>query len=326
MAIVAVTSSLPGAGLDRLSAMHEGRRHPRGSPLEPAELAEFAAGADALLTLLSDRVDASVFVACPRLKVVANVAVGVNNIDLDTARAAGVWVTNTPDVLTEATADFTMALLLAVTRRLVEGDRVMRAGAFTGWRPDYMMGSGLQRRVLGIVGLGRIGRAVARRALAFGMTVHAYDPTPPGKPDVEVTLFAELDALLPTIDVLTLHTPLTPSTRRLIDSRRLALLPRGAYLVNTSRGEVVDEAALVAALESGQLAGAALDVYEREPDVHPGLPGRDDVVLAPHLGSATRETRAAMADLAIDNVLAVLAGRRPPTPVVEGSSQLTVDS
>ena len=317
MAIVAVTSSLPGSGLDRLAAMHEVRRHPRGSPLEPAELAKFAAGADALVTLLSDRVDASVFAACPRLRVVANVAVGVNNIDLDAARAAGVWVTNTPDVLTEATADFTMALLLAVTRRLVEGDRVMRAGGFTGWRPDYMMGSGLQRRVLGIVGLGRIGRAVARRALAFGMTVHAYDPTPPGKPDVEVTLFADLDALLPTVDVLTLHTPLTPSTRRLIDSRRLALLPRGAYLVNTSRGEVVDEAALVAALESGQLAGAALDVYEREPDVHPGLPGRDDVVLAPHLGSATRETRAAMADLAIDNVLAVLAGRRPPTSVVE---------
>jgi glyoxylate reductase len=212
-----------------------------------------------------------------------------------------------------------MALLLALTRRLVEGDRVMRAGRFTGWRPDYMLGAGLQGRVLGIVGLGRIGRAVARRALAFGMTVHAHDPAPTPEAGVAVTTFAELDALLPTVDFLTLHCPLLPSTRRLIDARRLALLPRGAYLVNASRGEVVDEAALVAALERGHLAGAALDVYEREPEVHPGLLGRDDVVLAPHLGSATRETRAAMADLAIDNALAVLAGRRPPTPVVEGS-------
>ena len=319
MAVVAVTSPLPGAGLDRLAAAHEVRRHPRGSPLEPGELAEFAADADALVTLLLDRVDASVFAACTRLKVVANVAVGVNNVDLEAARKAGVWVTNTPDVLTEATADLTMALLLAVTRRLVEGDRVVRAGRFTGWRPDYMLGAGLQGRVLGIVGLGRIGRAVARRALAFGMTVNAHDPAPPPEAGVAVTTFAELDALLPTVDFLTLHCPLLPSTRRLIDARRLALLPRGAYLVNASRGEVVDETALVAALERGHLAGAALDVYEREPEVHPALLGRDDVVLAPHLGSATRETRAAMADLAIDNVLAVLAGRRPPTPVVEGS-------
>jgi len=317
MAVVAVTSELPGTGLERLAAVHEVRRHPRGSPPSAAELAALAAGADALVTLVSDRVDAALLAACPSVRVVANVAVGVNNVDLEAARAAGVWVTNTPDVLTEATADFTMALLLAVTRRLVEGDRVVRAGAFTGWRPDYMLGVGLQGRVLGIVGLGRIGRAVARRALAFGMTVHAHDPAPPADPGFPVTLFSSLDAMLPTVDVLTLHCPLLPATRRLIDARRLALLPRGAYLVNASRGEVVDEAALVAALERGHLAGAALDVYEREPEVHPGLPGRDDVVLAPHLGSATRETRAAMVDLAIDNVLAVLAGRRPPTPVVE---------
>ena len=317
MAVVAVTSELPGTGLERLAAVHEVRRHPRGSPPSAAELAALAAGADALVTLVSDRVDAALLAACPSVRVVANVAVGVNNVDLEAARAAGVWVTNTPDVLTEATADFTMALLLAVTRRLVEGDRVVRAGAFTGWRPDYMLGVGLQGRVLGIVGLGRIGRAVARRALVFGMTVHAHDPAPPAGPGLPVTLFSSLDAMLPTVDVLTLHCPLLPATRRLIDARRLALLPRGAYLVNASRGEVVDEAALVAALERGHLAGAALDVYEREPEVHPGLPGRDDVVLAPHLGSATRETRAAMVDLAIDNVLAVLAGRRPPTPVVE---------
>jgi glyoxylate reductase len=321
MAVVAVTSPLPGTALDRLAQAHEVRRHPRGAPLQPAELAQFAAGADALVTLLSDGVNASVFAACPHLRVIANVAVGVNNVDLEAARAAGVWVTNTPDVLTEATADFTMALILAVTRRLVEGDRVVRAGAFTGWRPDYMLGAGLQGRVLGIVGLGRIGRAVARRALAFGLTVHAHEPAAPAAPGFTVTLFDSLDEMLPTVDLLTLHCPLLPSTRGLIDARRLALLPRGAYLVNTSRGEVVDEAALVAALERGHLAGAALDVYEREPEVHPGLLGRDNVVLAPHLGSATHETRTAMADLAIDNVLAVLAGRRPPTPVVESGNR-----
>ena len=317
MGIVAVTSPLPGDGLRRLAGVHQVRMHPTGSPVSGDELAAFAAGADALVTLLADRVDARVFAACPGLRIVANVAVGYNNIDADAARAAGVWVTNTPDVLTEATADLTWALILAVTRRVVEGDRVLRGGGFTGWRPDFMLGAGLQERVLGIVGMGRIGRAVARRAAGFGVRVRYHDRVPVAPEHAAGAAFvAGLDELLAGADILSLHTPATPDTRHLLDARRLHLLPRGAYVVNTSRGEVVDEAALVAALEDGHLGGAGLDVYEREPAVHPGLLGRSDVVLLPHLGSATLTARVAMADVAIENVLAALAGRTPPTPVV----------
>ena len=317
MGVVAVTSPLPGDGLRRLAGEHLVRMHPTGSPISGAELAAFAAGADALVTLLADRVDARVFAACPGLRIVANVAVGYNNIDAEAARAAGVWVTNTPDVLTEATADLTWALVLAVTRRVVEGDRVLRSGGFTGWRPDFMLGAGLQERVLGIVGMGRIGRAVARRAAGFGVRVRYHDQAPVAAEHASgATFVADLDELLAGADIVTLHTPATPGTRHLLDARRLHRLPRGAFVVNTSRGEVVDEAALVAALEDGHLGGAGLDVYEREPAIHPGLLGRSDVVLLPHLGSATLTARVAMADVAIENVLAVLAGRTPPTPVV----------
>ncbi|HPC84254.1 MAG TPA: D-glycerate dehydrogenase [Thermoanaerobaculaceae bacterium] len=316
MSEVAVTAPLPGTALDRLAAVHRVRVRPPGPPLAGAELAAFVGGAEACICLLADRVGAEVFSACPRLRVVANYAVGVNNIDLVAAGRAGVVVTNTPDVLTEATADLTWALILAVSRRVLEGDRMVRQGRFEGWRPDLLLGPGLQGKTLVVVGLGRIGTAVACRGVAFGMRVVAYTRSraaaPPG---VECELAGDLDAVLPRADVLTLHCPLTPETRGLIDARRLGLLPPGAILVNTSRGEVVDESALVAALEAGRLSGAGLDVYEREPAVHPGLVGRDDVVLLPHLGSATRETRAAMADLTVDNVLAVLAGRPPLTPV-----------
>ncbi|MGV8039888.1 MAG: 2-hydroxyacid dehydrogenase [Thermoanaerobaculaceae bacterium] len=226
-------------------------------------------------------------------------------------------MTNTPDVLTEATADLAWALILAVSRRLLEGDHMVREGRFGGWKPDLLLGQGLQGKTLGVVGLGRIGTAVARRGVAFGMRVVAHTrPLPTGPLEIPCELVGELDDLLPRAYVLTLHCPLTPETRGLLDARRLTLLPRGAILVNTSRGEVVDEGALVAALEAGRLSGAGLDVYEREPAVHPGLVGRDDVVLLPHLGSATREARSAMADLAVDNVLAVLAGHPPLTPVV----------
>jgi glyoxylate reductase len=319
MAEVAVTYPIPGGGLDRLRAAHAVRVHVDGAAVGGAELAAFVGDAQALVPLVSNRVDTAVFAACPRLCVVANVGVGVNNIDLHAAAAAGVWVTNTPDVLTEATADLTWGLILAVTRRIVEGDRVVREGAFPGWRPDYMLGVGLQGKTLGIVGMGRIGRAVARRAPAFGMTVRFADPEPPTAEARSLGEWvAELDDLLPQVDVLSLHTPLLPATARLIDARRLRLLRRGAFLVNASRGEVVDEAGLVEVLSEGHLGGAALDVFEHEPAVHPGLLARRDVVLLPHLGSATRETREAMADLAVDNALAVLSGRRPATVVVEG--------
>ncbi len=317
MTEVAVTAPLPGTALERLGRTYRVRVRPPGPPLAGAELAAFVGTADACICLLADRVTAEVFRACRRLRIVANYAVGVNNLDLAAAAEAKVVVTNTPDVLTEATADLAWALILAVSRRLLEGDRLVREGRFDGWQPELLLGSGLQGKTLGVVGLGRIGTAVARRGVAFGMRVIAHTrKRPSAHPGFECELVEDLEAFLPRVDVLTLHCPLTSETRGLMDARRLALLPRGAILVNTSRGEVVDEGALVAALEAGRLDGAGLDVFEREPAVHPGLVGRCDVVLLPYLGSATRDTRAAMADLAVDNVLAVLEGRPPLTPVV----------
>jgi glyoxylate reductase len=317
MGEVAVTAALPGDAVARLATHHQVRVRDPGPGLAGRDLATFVGSADALICLLADRVAAEVFALCPRLKVVANYAVGVNNVDLEAARTSGVWVTNTPDVLTGATADLTWGLILAVARRLAEGDRLVRSGGYTGWRPDLMLGMGLQGKTLGIVGMGRVGRAVARRAGAFGLRVCCTSGHPPAPSEARgIEYVAEVDTLLPQADILSLHCPLTTQTRFLMNARRLHLLPRGALLINTSRGEVVDETALVAALEDGHLGGAGLDVYEHEPEVHPGLVRRDDVVLLPHLGSATREARAAMADLAVDNVLAVLAGGAPPAPVI----------
>jgi glyoxylate reductase len=273
----------------------------------------------ALMCLLTDRVDGPVLDAGPGLRIVANIAVGFDNIDLAAARARGVVVTNTPDVLTEATADFTWGLILAVTRRLPEGERLLRRGGWTGWALDFMLGSDLRGKQLGIVGLGRIGRAVAARAGPFGMRV-AFTTLDAAAPDPSADGFPwrrmGLDELLSTSDVVSFHVPLTPATRHLLDRRTILRMKRRAYLVNTSRGPVIDEAALAWALREGLLAGAALDVYEQEPRVHPDLLGLENVVLAPHLGSATVETRTAMADLAARNVLAVLSGSPPLTPVV----------
>jgi len=321
MAEFAVTSLLPGGVIEPVRARHRVRISGLGRPLAGDELIHFVGAADALVCNVADRVDDAVLAGCPTVRVVANVGVGVDNIDLEAARERGVWVTNSPDVLTEATADLTWALILAVTRRVVAGDRLIRSGTRWAWRPDFFLGVGLQGKTLGIVGMGRIGRAVARRALAFGLTVRCHDRARIGDADaLGTTYVAELDDLLAGSDILTLHCPLSDDTRHLLDERRLRLLPRGAFLINTSRGPVVDEAALAEVLESGHLGGAALDVFEHEPAVHPGLLLRDDVVLLPHLGSATLETRTAMAQLALDNALAVLEGRPPPTPVVEGRS------
>lgn len=313
MAEIAVTAPLPGSALERLSGIHEVRVRPAGAPLGGEDMAEFAGSAVALISLLADRVDRTVFSRCPTLQVVANYAVGFNNIDVGAASEAGVWVTNTPDVLTDATADCAWALLLAVARRVLEGDRLVRSGDFSGWQPDLLLGSGLQGKNLGIVGFGRIGQAVARRGAAFGMEILYHAPRPANW--TRALYFEDLDALLAESDVVSLHCPLTPDTHHLLDQRRLALLRPEAILINTSRGEVVDEPALVDALAGRRLAGAGLDVYEREPAVHPGLLSLENVVLLPHVGSATREARAAMAELAVDNVLAALSGRRPPTPV-----------
>ncbi len=319
MAEIAVTSLLPGGVVDPVRASHRVRVSGVERPLVGDDLVRFVGEADALVCNVTDRVDAAVLDACPRLVVVANVGVGVDNIDLEAARRRGVWVTNTPDVLTEATADLTWALILAVTRRVAEGDRLIRSRAAWQWRPDYFLGTGLQGKTLGIVGMGRIGRAVARRAAAFGLTVRCHDRARIGEADAMGTTYvADLDELLASSAIVSLHCPLDAQTRHLLDERRLRLLPRGAFVINTSRGPVIDEDALVRVLESGHLGGAGLDVYEREPEVHAGLLRRDDVVLLPHLGSATLETRAAMSQLALDNALAVLAGHRPATPVVEG--------
>jgi glyoxylate reductase len=259
-------------------------------------------------------VSRAVFEACPELKVVANVAVGYNNIDVAAARERGVVVTNTPDVLTEASADLTWALILSITRRIVEGDRLVRAGGWKGWALDFMLGSDLRGKQLGVIGFGRIGQAVAARASAFGMRVAYQSRKVVGPPDYQPMPY---DRLMATSDVVTLHCPLTDETRHLIDQKSLARMKRSAYLVNTSRGPVVDESALVWALKNRIIAGAALDVYENEPHVHPDLARLENVVLAPHLGSATTETRTAMADLAVHNVIAVLTGNPPLTPVQE---------
>jgi glyoxylate reductase len=314
---VAVTRPLPPPGTGplrdaglRVVANHEDR------VLEPAELVALVADADALICTLSDRIDDAVLAAAPRLRVVANVAVGFDNVDVAAARARGVVVTTTPHVLTEATADMAWALLLAAARRLVEGDRTVRDGTWPGWAPTQLLGQPVWGRRLGIVGLGAIGRAVARRAHGFGMEV-AYTNRRRLAPEVEAELGVvplDLDELFATSDVVSLHAPLHPDTRHLVDARRLALMKPTAVLVNTARGALVDEGALVRALDEGSLFAAGLDVYEHEPVVHLGLLDRDDVVLAPHLGSATTAARSAMVELCVGNVLDVLAGRPPRTP------------
>jgi glyoxylate reductase len=270
---------------------------------------------DVLVCLLTDTIDAAAIDAAgPDLRIIANVAVGYNNIDVAAARARGVIVTNTPGVLTNATAEFTWALILGVTRRLTEGERLLRSGRWRGWALDLLTGMELDGKQLGIIGAGRIGRAVAARAPAFGMRVVFSGRGGRGEP-VDGHPVVSLDELLVRSDVVSLHVPLTEETRHLIDRRALARMRRTAYLINTARGPVVDEDALVWALGERLIAGAALDVYEREPEVHPGLLELEQVVLQPHTASATRETRTAMAELAVRNVAAVLAGDPPVTPV-----------
>jgi glyoxylate reductase len=270
------------------------------------ELAARVAGKQGLISMVTDAVDRTVIEAGTSLQVIANAAVGYNNIDVAAARERGIIVTNTPGVLTDATADLTWALILAVTRRLGEGERWVRRREWPGWAFDQLLGMELRGKQLGIIGYGRIGRAVAARAAGFGMTVVHNSRSGDGMP---------MDRLLSTSDVVSLHVPLTPETTHLIDQPALARMKRTAYLINTSRGPVVDEAALAWALKNRLIAGAALDVYEREPIVHDELFALENVVLAPHLGSATSETRTAMADLAVRNVIAVLSGEAPITPV-----------
>ena len=307
---VFATASLPGRRFSALSSQCELVVWGGPLPIPRDALLRGVAGADGLLCLLTDPVDAAVLDAAgPQLRCVATCSVGVDHVDVAACAASGVSVCHTPGVLTEATADLTWALILATTRRVVEADRFVRQGRFEGWRHNLMLGLDLHGASLGVVGRGRIGAAVARRAGGFGMHVLFHDP---GAGEVPQSWeAAPLDELLARADVVSLHVPLTGATRHLINAARLAGMKRGAYLVNTSRGPVVDERALVQALRSGHLAGAGLDVYEDEPNLADGLAELNQVVLLPHLGSAARTTRAHMADLVVADLLAVLGGDEP---------------
>ena len=273
-------------------------------------------GADALVSLLTDRVDGALMDAAgPSLRVIGQVAVGYDNVDVAAARARGIVVTHTPGVLTESVAEFTWALIFAITRRLVEGDRLLRRGGWKGWALDFLPGMELSGKQLGIVGAGRIGRAVARRAAAFGVTPVFAARAGATAGTIDGHAVMSFDELLVSADIVSLHVPLTPATKHLVDKRVLARMRRSAFLINTARGPVVDEEALAWALGEHLIAGAALDVYEREPAVHPALLPLENVVLAPHLGSATVGTRTKMGMIAVDNLLAVCMGQCPPNCV-----------
>lgn len=317
MSRIVVTGRIPDAGLEILRSTGELWAWNGDDPIPVDVRDEQLASADAAVTLLTDRVDDAFLDAAPKLRIVANVAVGYNNVDVAACRARGVVVTNTPDVLTDATADLAMALTLMVTRRLGEGERLIRSQAPWKWGMHMMLGTGLQGRRLGIVGMGAIGQAFARRATAFGMTVvyhnrRALDAATESALDADLV---DLHELLETSDLVSLNCPYTEATHHLIDEAALSRMRSSAFLINTARGPIVDEAALVVALRERRIAGAGLDVFEHEPDVHPGLVELDNVVLVPHLGSATIETRSAMAELAARNVVEVLADRSALTPV-----------
>ena len=315
---IVVAGRIPDAGLDVLRPHGNVWGWKHDEPIEIEELYERIAHADAVLTLLTTKVDRPFLDAAgPQLKVVSNVAVGYNNIDVAACRERGVIATNTPGVLTDATADIAMALILMVTRRLGEGERIVRSNEPWRWGMFMLLGASLQGRRLGIVGMGAIGQALARRAKAFGMTV-AYSNRSAVSSEIEAELGSErlsLDELLGTSDVVSINCPYSSETHHLIGPEQFESMRSSAYLVNTARGPIVDEAALVAALRSGAIAGAGLDVYEHEPQLAPGLAELDNAVLIPHLGSATIETRAAMATLAARNTVAVLTGQPALTPI-----------
>ncbi|KSU76145.1 glyoxylate reductase [Pseudarthrobacter enclensis] len=318
MSRVVVTGRIPEAAVEKLRAEHEVDAWAGPESISREELLRRVAGADGIVSLLTERVDAELLDAAgPQLKVVANVAVGYDNIDVPACAERGVIATNTPGVLTDATADIALSLILMATRRLGEGERLIRSGEAWKWGMFFLLGSSLQGKTLGVVGMGGIGQATARRAKAFGMEI-VYQSRSEIDPAIAEELSArrvDLDELLAISDVVSLHCPYGPATHHLIGAEQLAAMKDTAYLVNTARGPIVDEAALAAALRDGGIAGAGLDVYEKEPQVHPGLLGLDNVALLPHLGSATVETRTAMAMLAADNALAVLSGERPATPI-----------
>jgi lactate dehydrogenase-like 2-hydroxyacid dehydrogenase len=311
--IVVVTRRLPAPVEQELSRDFDARLNQEDRPLGPGGLKEALQTADALLCTVTDRLTADILSVEPRrARMLANFGVGFNHIDTQAAKDRGLSVSNTPDVLTEATADIAMTLLLMVSRRTGEGERHVRSGAWTGWRPTHMVGTQVSGKVLGLIGMGRIARAVARRAHhGFGMRVIYHDPYPPSPAEAKelgAEPRASLEQVLEEADFVSLHCPATPETRHLMNRERLGRMRRTAFLINTARGDVVDEAALVAALADGTIAGAGLDVFEKEPQVTPGLLAMENVVLLPHLGSATTETRVAMGMRAIENLRLFFSG------------------
>jgi len=316
--LIAVTRRLPEICEQRLSNTYRVRRGDDAAVYSAEALAAHASDVAGLIVSPADTLDAAAIAKLPTsIKVMPTFSVGTDHIDLNAAKARGIVVTNTPGVLTDATADIAMLLMLGVMRRGGEGERLVRAGTWIGWRPTQLMGTQLGSKTLGIIGMGRIGLAVAVRAKAFGMRIiyHNRKPTPEAQ-----TLGAEyapnLDDMLPKCQVLSLHCPMSPETKNLLDARRLALLPKGAYVINTARGGHVVDDALIAALTSGHIAGAGLDVYAGEPNLDPRYRNLENAMLLPHLGSATTETRVAMGMMVIDNLDAVLSGQPPPNRVV----------
>jgi glyoxylate reductase len=318
--LVVVTRKLPDRIETRLRELFDVRLNREDRAFGAAELAQAVARAEVLVPTVTDRISAAVIAAAgPQLRLIASFGTGVDHIDLDAAKARGILVTNTPGVLTEDTADTTMALILATMRRLTQGERLVRAGEWEGWSPTSMLGHRPGGKTLAIVGMGRIGTAVARRARAFGMAIHYHNRRrlpPEREAEVGATWWESLDQMLGQADVVSINCPHTPATFHLLSARRLALLRPHAYLVNTARGEVVDEAALIRALERRELAGAGLDVYAREPEIDRRLLALDNVVCLPHMGSATLEGRIAMGERVLINIRAFVDGHAPPDRVV----------
>jgi len=318
--VVIVTRKLPDAIETRLKELFDTRLNETDAPLSREELAEAVRTAEVLVPTISDRIDAQLLEkAGPKLKMIANYANGFDNIDVRAALAKGLIVTNTPGALTSDTADMTMALILAVPRRLVEGAQMLQAGRFTGWSPTWMLGHRLTGKRLGIIGMGRIGEAVARRAKAFGLQIHYHNRKSAHahvEAELEATYWESLDQMLARMDIISVNCPHTPATYHLLSGRRLKLIKPTAFIVNTARGEIIDEDVLATMLETGQLAGAGLDVYEREPAINPRLLKAKNVVLLPHMASATLEGRIEMGEKVIINIKTYVDGHKPPDRVI----------
>jgi glyoxylate reductase len=318
--LVFVTRKLPDVIETRLMELFDATLNVDDRPPTKLDLIAAVKTADVLVCTVTDRIDAAILSqAGPNLRLIANFGAGVDHIDLGTARQRGITVTNTPDVLTEDTADMAMALILAVPRRLAEGERLVRAGRWGGWSPTFMMGRRIWGKRLGIVGMGRIGQAVARRAKGFGLAVHYHNRkrlSPEIEQELDATYWESLDQMLARMDVISVHCPHTPATYHLLSARRLSLLQPHAYLVNTARGEVVDEVALTRMLQKKEIAGAGLDVFEHEPAINPKLLEMDNVVLLPHLGSATLEGRIDMGEKVLINIKTHIDGHNPPDRVL----------